>query len=216
MGSKLLPGGSMVAPPVVTAIHRYQTEAPPALPACSGSPGSLVAMTFEPGIVATTPEIAAALAKRSLLGTTTNDLVYWLFVLSLSATSFWESTTSVRLWAPAASFGSAKSLTDVMPPPAANGGVTVQVLTTLPSSRSCTWKATFVALAPRLIAAQATYGTSSVVSGAASVWLPATAETTMASVHPAGRVGARSVCGTAWNRFRVTLPAAPALPSTAN
>ena len=49
-------------------VHTYQTDAPPALPAWSGSPGSLVAPTLLPCTMAEVPDKGCALAKLSFAG----------------------------------------------------------------------------------------------------------------------------------------------------
>ena len=59
---------SRVVEPPVEGVQRYQMEAPPALPAWLGSPGSLVAPAFDPFAVPDVPETTCALAKLSLTG----------------------------------------------------------------------------------------------------------------------------------------------------
>ena len=59
---------SIVAVPLAGAVQRYQIEAPPALPAWFGSPGSFVAPTFEPVAVPLEPAIVWAFANMSLAG----------------------------------------------------------------------------------------------------------------------------------------------------
>ena len=59
---------SIVAVPLAGAVHANQTEAPPALPAWFGSPGSFVAPTFEPVAEPLEPEIDCAFANMSFAG----------------------------------------------------------------------------------------------------------------------------------------------------
>src|SRR5438105_3169238 len=69
--SKPEPTVSTVAVPLAGAVQRYQTEAPPALPAWLGSPDSFAAPAFEPVTVPLAPEIACAFAKLSFAGAAT-------------------------------------------------------------------------------------------------------------------------------------------------
>lgn len=66
--SKVLPKVEMVTLPEAGAIHDHHTEAPPALPAIGGSPGSLVAPTLEPATVMLVPLMTVALANMSFTG----------------------------------------------------------------------------------------------------------------------------------------------------
>ena len=52
--------------PVAGALKRYQTEAPPALPATSGSPASFVAPLLPPVTEPRVPRRPVAVAKESL------------------------------------------------------------------------------------------------------------------------------------------------------
>src|SRR6478752_969820 len=55
--------------PLLAGVHENQTEWPPTLPACSGSPGSTVASEFDEGRDCGRPAPSAwALAKSSLVG----------------------------------------------------------------------------------------------------------------------------------------------------
>src|SRR5207248_10947340 len=66
--SKPEPAVVIVADPAEDDVHRYQTDAPPELPAMPGSPDSFVAATFEPFALPDAPEIGAALANMSFAG----------------------------------------------------------------------------------------------------------------------------------------------------
>ena len=66
--SKPDPVVSMVAWPVTGAVQRYQTEAPPELPAWLGSPASLVAPTLESALRATDVPLSVCAAAKALLG----------------------------------------------------------------------------------------------------------------------------------------------------
>src|SRR5918999_2796594 len=60
---------STVALPVAGAVHLYQTEAPPASPAWSGSPDSFVALMLScPSSASKLPDIALAFANASFSG----------------------------------------------------------------------------------------------------------------------------------------------------
>src|SRR5437899_3038165 len=58
----------MVRSPFVGAVQLHQTEPPPGLPAWSGSPGSLVASSFDPMTVTLVPVRVIRSAKLSLAG----------------------------------------------------------------------------------------------------------------------------------------------------
>ena len=58
----------MVTGSAVAAVHRYQIECPPALPAWLGSPVSLVALALLPVRVPELAVSACALAKASFAG----------------------------------------------------------------------------------------------------------------------------------------------------
>jgi hypothetical protein len=66
--SKPEPAVSIDTGAALVAVQRYQTEAPPELPAWFGSPGSLVAPTLDPPAVPEAPASACALAKSSFAG----------------------------------------------------------------------------------------------------------------------------------------------------
>src|SRR5215831_9755566 len=66
--SKVLPKVEIVTLPDAGAVQDHHTEAPPELLAMGGSPGSLVAPTFEPVTVMLEPVMRVALANRSLTG----------------------------------------------------------------------------------------------------------------------------------------------------
>jgi hypothetical protein len=66
--SKVLPIVEMVTVPDEGAVQDHQTDAPPALPAIGGSPGSLVAPTLESVTVLLDPEMTVALLNMSFCG----------------------------------------------------------------------------------------------------------------------------------------------------
>src|SRR5690606_27003797 len=68
--SKLLPAVEATATPVWGAVHDHHTELPPPAKAGSGSPGSNVALRFEPVRSAGRLVITARLANESLAGGT--------------------------------------------------------------------------------------------------------------------------------------------------
>ena len=66
--SKFEPAVVNVTVPVEGAAQRYQTDAPPELPAIEGSPVSFVAPTFEPVAVPDAPVTDCAFANMSFCG----------------------------------------------------------------------------------------------------------------------------------------------------
>src|SRR6266567_293813 len=70
--SKLLPTVSKITVPLVAGVHRYQTDFPPAFPAWSGSPASLVAPTLEPFVAPAGPLSRKALLNESFGGPVPN------------------------------------------------------------------------------------------------------------------------------------------------
>src|ERR671922_46505 len=67
-----LPQFSKVAHPVDGAVHVYQTDAPPGLPAWLGSSGSFVASTLVPSAPSKRPTSCAACMRLSFAGAAAN------------------------------------------------------------------------------------------------------------------------------------------------
>ena len=66
--SKLLPTVFSVTRPDTGAVHVHHSECAAVLPACAGSPGCAVALTFAPVAVAFVPTKVARFAKLSFAG----------------------------------------------------------------------------------------------------------------------------------------------------
>jgi hypothetical protein len=73
--SKLEPNVEIVTGPVCGAVHEYQTDAPPLLPAWFGSPGSLFAPTFVPVVEPEAPLIVCAAEKLLFAGPAASAVV---------------------------------------------------------------------------------------------------------------------------------------------
>src|SRR4051794_9278171 len=86
-----------VAEPVVTGVHRYQTDAP-AVPAGPGSPGSVVAPMLSPlAVVLLPPTSGSAATNMSLAGTGRVRSARW----NVPCAAF-EPSTAMRYVVPAA------------------------------------------------------------------------------------------------------------------